>query len=263
LPDFKGKWALVTGASSGIGEAFAEELAREGANLILVARRQNMLDKLAQTFRDQYRIQAHAIPADLSKPDAPRQVFQRVLDFERPVEILVNNAGISNFGRFDRTSLDRNQELVMLNVHALVSLTGLFLPPMVREGKGIIITVSSLAAFRSMAYLSAYAASKAFALSFSEALWAELRESGVRVLAVCPGAVDTPATHGRMDPRVKMDSPLNVVRTSFRALDAGKCHVVPGSFGNHLMANMGRFLPRSFSAKLWEKRVRPRAALKP
>lgn len=257
--DIKGKWALVTGASSGIGEAFAGELARQGMNLVLVARRENMLEKLAETYRNQHGVRVQVIPCDLSRPEAPEYVFRRVHEEPRPLRLLVNNAGIHTFGRFDRTSLASNQKLVLLNIYALMSLTGLFLPEMVEAGEGAVVNLSSLAAFRSMAYLSSYAASKAFVVSFSEALWAELRETGVKVLAVCPGAVDTPMYSGPRDSRVPIQTPRQVVEMSFRALERGQCHVIPGGFKNFSMANIGRFLPRRYSARLWEKALRPHA----
>lgn len=258
-PDLKGKWALVTGASSGIGEAFAGELARQGMNLVLVARRENMLEKLAETYRKENGVRVQVIPCDLSRPESPDYVFKRVHEEPRPLRLLINNAGIHTFGRFDRTSLAGNQKLVLLNVYALMSLTGLFLPEMLEAGEGAVVNLSSLAAFRSMAYLSCYAASKAFVVSFSEALWAELRETGVRVTAVCPGAVDTPMYGGRRDPHIKMQTPQQVVEMSFRALEKGQCYVIPGGFQNFSMANIGRLLPRRFSARLWERALRPHA----
>lgn len=257
-PDLKGKWALVTGASSGIGEAFAGALARQGANLVLVARRENVLEKLAETYRKQYGVRVQVIPCDLSRPEAPEYVFKRVHGEPRPLRLLVNNAGIHTFGRFDRTSLAENQKLVLLNAYALMTLTGFFLPEMLEAGEGAVINLSSLAAFRSMAYLSSYAASKAFVVSFSEALWAELRTTGVKVLAVCPGAVDTPMNGSPRGPRIKMQTPQQVVEMSFRALDRGQCCVIPGGFQNFSMANLGRLLPRRFSARIWERALRPR-----
>jgi uncharacterized protein len=259
MQNLKNQWALVTGASSGIGEIYAWELAKQGVHLVLVARRESLLEDLAAELRENCGVQVDVIPCDLSDPEAPRLVFNRVQDERRPIRILVNNAGMSVFGRFDQTSLEANHKLLMLNVNATVALTRLFLPEMVKYQNGLIINVCSLAAFRPMAYISNYAASKAFVLSFSEALWAELRETGVKVLAVCPGAVDTPMTKG-MDKKIPKATPVEVVQSSLKALEAGRCFVIPGAFSNQVMAHMPRFFTRAYTARFWEKMLRRYAA---
>ena len=144
------KWVLITGASSGIGEVYAQEFAKRGANLILVARNEKKLSAVAARLRGAYRVQIDVLPMDLSRPEAARQLFDQVGRLGRHVHGLVNNAGFAVYGRLHETSLEKNQEQVLLNVFALASLSQLFLPAMARAGDGILINVASTAAFQAL-----------------------------------------------------------------------------------------------------------------
>ena len=173
---YAGKTALITGASSGIGEAFARILAGCGMNLILVARSAEKLRALAQELSGQHGIRAEVVPADLCGEGAVQEVYQRTQALGVPVDLLVNNAGVGTYGGFDTLTLEREHEEIMLNVTALVDLTHAFLPAMAERKDGGVINVASIAAFQPLPYQAVYGASKAFVLSFSLALWAEYRK---------------------------------------------------------------------------------------
>jgi uncharacterized protein len=258
---YKDKWALITGASAGIGEEFARSLARFGANLILTARREEKLRSLAEELRTAHNIRVEIIVIDLSLADSPQKLFSTVQVTGHPVRILVNNAGFGVYGKLNDTQLEQNQRMIMLNVYALSSLTQLFLPDMVAAGEGYIFNIASTAAFQPVAYMSNYGASKAFVLSFSEALWAEYRKSGVRALAVCPGATETEFFNvmGTKEPAIgKQDSPQNVVFEALCAMDHGRSYVIAGPWMNYAMAQSVRLSPRALVAKITEMMMKPR-----
>ena len=182
---------LVTGASSGIGEALARRIARDGHHLVLTARRADRLEALARELAREHGIRATAIANDLTSPGGPAAL---VIELERrglEVDWLVNNAGFGTVGRFDLLPVERELEEIRLNVRAPVELAGRLLPGMVKRGRGVVMNVSSMAAFGPMPYTATYAATKAFLLSFSEALAVELSRTGVHVVCVCPGFTRT------------------------------------------------------------------------
>ena len=188
---YRDKTALVTGASTGIGAEFARALARRGADLILVARNEAKLRALDAELTEKHGIRARVIVQDLSEENAASKVYDAVETLGLRVDILINNAGFSTQGKLETVDAARDQAQAMLNVVAVVDLTHAFLPAMVARQSGAIINVASTAAFVPLPGQAVYGASKAFVLSFSEALWAENRARGVRVLALCPGATDT------------------------------------------------------------------------
>jgi hypothetical protein len=177
--------ALITGASSGIGEEFARQLAARGYDLILVARRKERLEKLAEELPTT----AHVIEADLV-PEAPR-LQGKVVELGLEVDLLVNNAGFGLRGRFLELDAARQAEMVRINCEAVVTLTHAFVPAMIERGRGGVITVASTAGMQPLPYEATYGATKAFAISFTEALWMELHDTGVKVLVVNPGPVKT------------------------------------------------------------------------
>lgn len=185
-----GTRAIVTGASWGIGEAFADALAARGADLLLVARTEDRLRTLAVALAERYGVRVEVVPVDLGAPDGPRQLMEAAdaLGFEPT--LLVNNAGVGVLGPFAELSLEQAREMVRLNVLALTDLTYRVLERMQARGSGAIVNVGSAAAFQPLPNYGVYAATKAFVASFTAALWAECRGRGVRVVAVCPGAVD-------------------------------------------------------------------------
>lgn len=249
---YKDKTALITGASSGIGAAFAKILAAEGTHLILVARSEEKLRTLASQLTTRYAIRAEVIVADLSRVGAAYTVFEETQQRGLTVDILINNAGFGTYGAFETLDAEREQEEIRLNVATLVDLTHSFLPLMLARRQGTIINVASLAAFQPIPYMAVYAASKAFVLSFSEALWGEYRTRGVRILAVSPGETATEFFRVVGDEYVaptNMETPEQVVQVALRAIEQGRSSVVSGR-QNAVLANASRFFPRGLGVRL-------------
>jgi short-subunit dehydrogenase len=259
---YAGKTALITGASSGIGEAFAQILAARGMNLILVARSEEKLRVLAQALSQQHGIRTEAIPVDLCRQGAIQEIARQTQERGIPVDLLVNNAGFGTFGRFDTIDPLREHEEIKLNVTALVDLTHVFLPAMVQRKEGGIINVASIAAFQPVSYQAVYGATKAFVLSFSLALWAEYRQLGVHVVALCPGATATNffSTVGSDDlvrAMGRMQRPEPVVMTGLHALEQGQPYAIEGRH-NAFVAQLARILPPSLTAQITARMMRPR-----
>jgi short-subunit dehydrogenase len=246
---------LVTGASSGIGAEFARELARRGYDLVLVARRAERLEQLAQELGGK----AHVVPCDLA--NAAGELPARVAELGVEVDLLVNNAGFGTAGRFLEQDPEREAEEVRLNCEAIVRLTHAFLPGMVERKRGGVITVASTAGMQPLPYEAVYSASKAFALTFSDALSEELRGSGVRILAVNPGPVPTEwqEVAGYKDPtEVPVPGaipPERVVKESLRAFDKGKRSVIPGRV-IRLFLLSSKFSPRALQLRVTERMYR-------
>jgi short-subunit dehydrogenase len=257
--------ALITGASSGIGEAFAQQLAAEKHDLVLVARSQAKLEQLAQDLQSRHEVQVTVISQDLTQADGPTHIWEMLQEQGKTIDFLINNAGFGDYGRFVDNSRENQLNMIQLNILALVDLTTLFLPPMLERGKGQIINVSSIAAFQPLPYLAVYSATKAFVLHFSEALWGEYRDRGIEVLAVCPGPTKTNffAIAGfnpfKSDEEAEKDavSPEYVVREALSALKRGEITIVPGGVSNQVVANVHRFLPRQIIIQAVEKQFRP------
>lgn len=264
MKDYEGQWALVTGASAGIGASFARKLAQKGANIILVARREDKLKALAQEITQRYNVQVHVVAMDLGAPNASQQLFAKVQSLGLRVQLLVNNAGMGVIGRLNDTDFERNRQMIHLNVNALSELTQLFLPAMLEAKKGAIFNLASTASFQPLPYMAQYAASKAFVLSFTEALSAEYRKSGVRFLAVCPGATESEffSVAGINTPDLALDTPETVVTQSLRAMKGGKISVICGHWSNYLLAQLNRFFPRFITVYMSEIIMRS-AILKP
>ncbi|MEA5553812.1 SDR family oxidoreductase [Anabaena cylindrica UHCC 0172] len=242
--------ALITGASGGIGKAFAEELAARKTNLVLVARSIEKLNQIATQLEQKYQIQVEVVAKDLTEPNATNDVFDAIKNKGLTIDLLINNAGFGDYGDFAEREGERQLNMIQLNIMALVDLTHKFLPLMRQRRSGSIINVSSIAGFQPMPYLSVYAATKAFVLSFSEALWAENRDYGVHVLVVCPGPTETDFFTEAKFPQSltgsnnKIATPEEVVRDALQALEKGDSTVVSGGLANQLIVNMHRFLPR-------------------
>ena len=263
MQSFKGKTALVTGASSGIGEAIARRLAQEGANLILVARSEAKLRALAGAMSADHGIRAAVVVADLIKPGSAEAVRRDADAQGMAVDVLVNNAGFGTYGPFEDLEPGREQDEVAVNVAALVGLTHAFLPPMLQRGHGAILNVASTSAFQPGPYMAVYAATKAFVLNFSEALWAEYRDRGVHVVALCPGAVETPFFAVLGDDRARQAPALSrmartedVAEGAMRALRGNRPTRIVGR-RNWLMAQSVRFVPRGVVARVGARMLRP------
>ena len=249
---YTGKTALITGASSGIGAAFVRALAAKGSHLILVARSEGKLQALASELANQYSIRVEVIVADLSHIGVAHTVFEEVQQRSLTVDILINNAGSGTYGRFETLDAGREQQEIIVNVNTLVDLTHAFVPSMVVRRQGAIINVASIAAYQPGPYAAVYAASKAFVLSFSEALWGEYRTKGVRVLALSPGATSTEffrVSGSEEAMPANVETPEQVVQVALRALEQGHLSVVSG-WQNVLLTNASRFLPRSIVVRL-------------
>lgn len=188
---FKGQTALVTGASAGIGASFAVKLADLGCDLILTARRRERLESLASEITSNHGVKATVLACDLSDPAAAGSLCQEIDGFGIPVDILINNAGFGYKGILAEANPDTIHDMVQVNVAALTMLMQHFLPGMIRRGHGGIVNVASMAAIRPVPTLAVYAATKAYVLSLSEAVWQEVRGTGVHVSALCPGPVET------------------------------------------------------------------------
>lgn len=257
--DLKGKWALITGASSGIGDAFAKALAKQGCNLLLVARRRDILLMLASELIAQYGIEVDVIDFDLADTTSASELYIEVQKRSRTVDVLINNAGFGTFGPFDETAIHKNQEMILLNVLTLTGLSQLYLQDMLGKKEGIIINMASTAAFQPTPHMSVYGATKAFVLSFTEALWAEYRKSGIKILAVCPGPVDTgffDVMGTNPDFAKKRETPEHVVKCALKALESNNTHVITGSMKNYWVANLSRFVPRKWVARVTERVMR-------
>ena len=245
--------ALVTGASVGIGEAFAARLAKDHYDLVIVARSRDRLDILADQLRKAHHVHVGVLAADLTKAADLRRVEERVAG-ERSLDLLVNNAGFGTTGRFADLDVDREEDEIRLNVLALVRLTRAALPGMIARGHGGIINVSSMSGFQPGPYTATYGGTKAFVNSFTEALSEELRGTGVKVQALCPGFTRTEfQERAGLDvsaiPSFAWMGAEAVVDASVAALERDQVICVPG-IGNRLLATLGSSAPRRISARL-------------
>ncbi|OJF10527.1 SDR family NAD(P)-dependent oxidoreductase [Couchioplanes caeruleus] len=240
-----GQTALITGASSGIGAAYAREFAARGADLVLVARSEDAMHRLADELRGAHGRRIEIVPADLAEPGAADRVAARVAALGIDVDLLVNNAGFGMHGDFVAGDAGRLTAQIQLNCVALVDLTRRFLPGMVARGRGAVVNVASTAAFQPVPHMAVYGATKAFVLSFSEALYAEARPAGVKVLAICPGPTETPFfdVAGEDAAVGKKRTPQQVVATTLSALEKSRPSRVDG-LANAVLAVATRWAPR-------------------
>src|SRR5918993_650861 len=251
---------LITGASSGIGAAFARKLAGRGRNVFLVARSEDKLIALCNELGRLTSIRAQYMALDLLEPDAGVRLLEETKKRDLNIDMLINNAGFGSMGEFTKLDLDRELEMIRLNVSAVVELTYRFLPAMREQKRGTIINVASTAAFQPVPYMATYAATKGFVLSFSEALWDENRAHGIHVMALCPGVTETnffDAAGIDRPPMRTIQTPEEVVETALRALPREKLTVISG-WTNWLTVGAERFFPRSFVVKVAGKALRSR-----
>jgi uncharacterized protein len=251
---------LITGASTGIGAAFARKLAARGRNVLLVARSEDKLIALCNELGRSTSIRAQYLALDLREPDAARQLLEETKKRELEIDMLINNAGFGSMGDFAKLDLDRELEMLQLNVRAVVELTHRFLGPMRERKRGTIINVASTAGFQAVPYMSTYAATKAFVLSFSEALWEENRLHGIHVMALCPGVTETnffEAANMDRPPMRTIQTPEEVVDSALRGLARQK-HIVISGWTNWFTVEAERFVPRSMVTKVTGKALRSR-----
>jgi len=251
---------LITGASTGIGAAFARKLAARGRNVLLVARSEDKLIALCNELGRLTSIRAQYLALDLQQPDAAAQLFEETKKRELEIDMLINNAGFGSMGEFTKLDLDRELEMIQLNVRAVVDLTHRFLPPMRERKRGTIINVASTAGFQAVPYMATYAATKAFVLSFSEALSEENRLHGIHVMALCPGVTETnffEASKIDRPPMRTIQTAEEVVDAALRGLARQKSLVISG-WTNWFTIEAERFVPRSVVTKVAGKALRSR-----
>ena len=255
--EYTGKTTLITGASSGIGVHFAEGFAARGSNLILVARRKELLADLAAKLTKNYGVTVDVITEDLSVPGSGAALEKKVAK-KHTVDVLVNNAGFGTNNLFVDEDRSRIAQEIQLNVGTLVDLTAAFLPAMVERNSGVVVNIASTASFQPVPGMAVYGATKAFVRSFTEAVWGELRDSAVRVLAVSPGATESEffivaggTSSGKPVPAT------DVVETTFKALEKNCPSVVVGA-SNAFAAGLVRFFPKKMVIKMVGKMFLPK-----
>jgi short-subunit dehydrogenase len=258
--EWRDRWALVTGASAGIGKALAEELASGGTHLLLTARRGDRLLELAKQLRSKHKISAEIFEADLGKPSAPEEIFQFTKEKGIAVDVLINNAGFGQYGELPSVEPQRLLDMVQVNCGAVLHLTRLFLPEMVARRRGDVLIVASTVAFQAVPYISTYAATKVFDLFLAEGLAEEMKPYGVRVCALCPGTTTSEFHDVAGHPshaRRRSETAEKVARTGLRALASGKSCVISG-LGNYLGAQSQRFVPRRVVTRIAANMLGPK-----
>ena len=248
---WQGRWALITGASSGIGRKLADLLAQRGTKLVLTARRRDRLEELARKLSSEHGATTEIVTADLAKPEGPAELFAFTEGKGIEIDLLINNAGFGGYGEFHRRSLEWYRKMIQVNVAAVVELTHLYLRGMVERRRGDVMILASTASFQPVPYISCYAATKAFDLLLAEGLAEEVRQYGVRVMALCPGPTETEFGEVANQPgrAFRFTEPAEkVARTGLDALEAGKTYVISG-WRNYLQTQAERLAPRPFIAR--------------
>jgi uncharacterized protein len=258
--NYADRWGLITGASSGIGAEFARRLAGRGMHLVLTSRRTDQLHALASELDTRHGTRTHVIPGDLSHPAFPRQLYAAIQEKNVEISLLVNNAGFGDVGTIQEAHPAKLVRMIQLNIAALTELTYLYLPQMIARQDGQIINVASVAAFQPVAYMPVYSASKAYVLHFSEALWAECRDHGIAVMALCPGTTRTDffevAGVGGWLKKQRSQSVEQVVKTALKYLGKRRQYVVSGWI-NYLLSLGPRLAPRRIVVQETIKYFRP------
>jgi uncharacterized protein len=247
LNKWHGKTALITGASSGIGAAFARRLAAAGCNVVITARRKDLLEKLAVELEAKYGISAKVVVADLSEAGGAKSLFESVRELGEPIQLLINNAGYGASGDFAKSDLEQLLQMIRLNVLASVELTGLFLPTMIERGTGDILFVASIAGCFPAPAFACYGGTKAFLKNFGEAIGWELRGTDVKISVISPGAIDTEFLEvaGMSRPRlssIMLMTPEQVAERGLNIMAAGRLSVVIGFFNKIFTLGL-HFLP--------------------
>ncbi len=249
------KKVLITGASSGIGEAFAQIAARDGNDIVLVARRKDKLQALATRLSKEYSVAAKIIVSDLNKPKEPKRVWDKAVAELGSIDVLINNAGFGDFGAFTSTDVNKNQSMIQLNCSVLTELARYAASSMTKQGSGYICNVASIAGFSPGPYMAVYYATKAYVLSFSQAIHEELRSKNVKVSALCPGATrtefeDNASMHGKgiFDSNRRLPEPIEVAQVGWDAMLVGKPVAIFG-FKNTIAISLLKFLPMKLKTR--------------
>ena len=247
--------ALITGASSGLGYEFSKIFAREGYNLVLVARNEKKLLELKNELEEEYKIEVEVIPKDLKNHDSAKELYEATTEKNIEVEVLVNNAGFGDFGDFINSDLSKQEEMVDVNVKALMQLSHFYLNDMKKRNRGKLLNVASVAAFEPGPLMSVYYATKAFVLSFTEALSVELKDTNIIVSALCPGPTKTgfeknADTIGRgIFKNLKVSTANYVAEYGYRSLMQGKVIATPG-LNNKTLVFSAKIAPRSLVRRI-------------
>lgn len=256
-----GRWALVTGASGGIGYELCRQFAHQGFNAVLISRDAGRLSEAARELEDRHHVKTLVLPKDLSLPSAAGELYREVRNNGLDIDVLVNNAGFGDLTSLAEGELEVQRQMMQVNMSTLVELTRLFLPDMIRRKSGRVLNIGSTGSFAPVPFMAVYGATKAFVLSFSEALSAELEGTGVTVTALCPGVTTTgfarrARTENTLLVRLNKMNAGDVARAGYQALMKGKATVVPGWF-NKLMIGSLRFSPRCANLKMGKVLMRP------
>lgn len=252
------KVTLITGASGGIGEAFARALAKKRQNLVLVARSEDRLHEICDELMLQYGITAHYVAVDLNEFEADQRLFDETQKHGMEVDCLINNAGFGSMGDFAQLELERELDMIGLNVMVLVALTHRYLQGMRARKGGKIINVSSTASFQPVPYMATYAATKAFVTSFTEAIAEENRQFGITATAVCPGPTETNFfDSANAIPFSAMQTPDEVVEIALKGAEQGKSHIISG-WTNYIKAHAATIAPNSLVTKFISAVIRPK-----
>lgn len=248
--------AFITGASGGIGYEFARLIAADQIDLVLVARNHDKLQRIKTELENTYKIRVDILPKDLSQPNAAREVYEVVKNMD--IEMLINNAGFGEFGEFIHTPWLKESQMIQLNITTLTQFTKLFLPQMVARKGGFIMNVASTAAFQPGPLMAVYYATKAYVLSFTEAIAEEVKDSGVKITALCPGPTESgfQSTAHMEDSKLvknkKMPSAQEVAQYGYESLKRGKVVAVHG-LQNKILANSVKFFPRNLVSSMVKK----------
>ena len=253
-PSLQGTYALVTGASSGLGVDFARQLAARGCNLILVARREQQLRAVQQEISARYGVDVAIIPMDLAQPDAPQTLYDQIMASGKTVDVLINNAGYGLYGRFTEIEWEREKNMLELDIITLMHLTKLCVKDMVARNVGFVLLVASIGAYQPSPLYASYSAAKSFVLNFGEALNYELRSTNVRCTVISPGITATEflqvsGQQASLYQRMAMMQSADVTRIGIESMLKGKPSVVPGRL-NALTAWSNRLMPRRLSAAI-------------
>ena len=252
------KAALITGASNGIGFEMAKIFAVKDINLVLVARRKDKLDELKRELEAKHKVWVYTIGKDLALPGATKEIFDEVKANSLSIDYLVNNAGFGDFGPFAESDWNKQEQMINLNITTLAHFTRLFLPDMICRGGGKILNVASTASFQPGPMMSVYYATKAFVLSFSEAVNDEVRKNGITITALCPGPTKSgfqgaAAMEGsKLLERIDLATSKEVAEYGYKAMMKGRAVAIHG-FKNSIMANSVRFAPRALVVKVTRK----------
>ena len=250
--EYKGKTAVITGASSGIGLAYAEEFASRGTNLVLVARREELLNEIAKRLTKTSNVSVTVVPMDLATLSAGNILVKELESKSIEVDFLINNAGFGTSGRLKHENREKVQQEIVLNIATLVDLTAAYLPSLLAKNSGAIVNIASTASYQPVPGMAVYAATKAFVKSFTAAVWGEVTGSNVRVIAVSPGATNTDFFEIAGTKPSNTPAPISgVIKTTFKALDSSKSKptVIDGT-ANRVMASVAKLLPERLVIKV-------------